>query len=228
MVVWVNTIILGLSVLSVYWIYCIKRNDKAKSAAIVVLQQINDIISNVNDFNESCINNGVIFEQDFFVSTPIIVNNEFKNFSKILLPFFTKDEYEIINNFYQKVSIIARLQNDVKQFSLFSLQSRANNYYQCAYGVCFGMLKENNSEKGVAPINDSIKDLVDKLNQISVPAYIPKQYLTFLQDNLECVNKIDTSSIILKLESISKMNRYNVSPTWLRKMLNSILNFLVE
>lgn len=90
------------------------------------------------------------------------------------------------------------------------------------------MLKENNYEKDVAFINDSIKDLVDKLNQISVPAYIPKQYLTFLQDNLECVNKIDTSSIILKLESISKMNRYNVSPTWLRQMLNSILNFLVE
>mgnify|MGYP004556629997 CR=1 FL=1 len=195
-----NDIILLLSVLITVAIYCMRRGDVVKHAAISVKQQITEIEKNIEYLRKfgvassgSC---SVINEQEWFISTPIFSTNQFELYSAVLIKHLSHDEYELLSSFYKTASVILRLQTDVKQFSYLCMSSKANNFYMI---TCKKMEQ-----------NESTKDIVSEINKwndvnkiINVPSYIPAQYGLYFDKYITEYHQLTGTVLFSKLDKLT-------------------------
>ena len=199
-----NDIILFLSVLITVVIYCMRRGDVVKHAAISVKQQITEIEKNIEYLRKfgvassvaSSVSYSVINEQEWFISTPIFSKNQFELYSAVLIKHLSHDEYELLSSFYKTASVILRLQTDVKQFSYLCMSSKANNFYMIA---CKKMEQ-----------NESTKDIVSEINKwndvnkiINVPSYIPVQYGLYFDKYITEYHQLTGTVLFSKLDKLT-------------------------
>lgn len=195
-----NDIILLLSVLITVAIYCMRRGDVVKHAAISVKQQITEIEKNIEYLRKfgvvSSVSGSVINEQEWFISTPIFSKNQFELYSSVLIKHLSHDEYELLSSFYKTAAVILRLQTDVKQFSYLCMSSKANNFYMV---VCKKMEQ-----------NESTKDIVSEINKwndvnkiINVPSYIPVQYGLYFDKYITEYHQLTGTVLFSKLDKLT-------------------------
>lgn len=228
----VEILVLLISAVSAYLIYHINKLDKIKSAAIAVKQQIKDIEKHIDILKRYCVDSYVINELDLYISTPVINQNQFDRYLEELIPHLSQDEYEMLYSFYELANTIQRLQNEVKQFSLYALQSRANNYYAQSYGLWQKLLSDHversnlegngdnnaqNTEMNVGiNISDSdrvvIQNMVlrfcDEFNKNNVGPYIPVQYKIYFDKYLREYSKLSGTTLLSKIEVLANKKRF--------------------
>ncbi|WP_406044065.1 hypothetical protein [Succinimonas sp.] len=201
----VNDIILFLSVVATVVIYCKRRNDIIRSAAISVKYQIKEIEKNIEYLRKFCTISSslhsIINEQEWFISNPIFTQNKFEIYSAELVPYLTHDEYEQLISFYNTASVLLRLQNDVKGFSMLALSSRGTNYYNAAYGYAF---HQDHSE--VKTIQASLNGFYTSSNDITVNPYVPFQYGVYFDKYITEYKPLTGTVLFDKLEKLSNSN----------------------
>ena len=130
-----------------------------------------------------------------FNSSSVYEANQWDAYQHKLSPYLSNDEYELISNFYEEASVIKRLQNDVKQFCLFSLQNRSVSYYNASYSVI-------QSNPNPDQHQDEINNIRSKFNNVSVQPYIPKHYGMYLSKYLEEYKPLVGTTAFQKLEKL--------------------------
>lgn len=224
--------ILFVSAVSAYVIYHVNKIDKIKSAAIAVKQQIKDMEMHIDILKRYCVDSYAINEQDLYISAPVFNQNQFERYLEALIPHLSQDEYEMLYSFYELANTIQRLQNEVKQFSLYALQARANNYYAQSYGLWQKLLIENiqctnvksdgdnnaqnidmnawvnisDSERVV--IQNKVLKFCDEFNKTNVAPYIPVQYKIYFDKYLREYSKLSGTTLLSKIEILAHKKRF--------------------
>ena len=171
--------VLTITAISAFVFYRMKSVNDVKAAASAVRLQIKDIERKISYLKRFCIGpNFTINESDMFNSSLIYDVNQWDVYHHKLFSHLSTDDYEMISNFYEGASVIRGLQNDVKQFCLFSLQNRSVNYYNASFSV----LKDDASTE---QYQDAINNIGAKFDGVRVASYIPKHYGLYLSKYLD-------------------------------------------
>lgn len=211
--------ILFISAISAFIIYYINHVDKIKSAAIAIKQQIKDTEKHVDILKRYCVDFHAINEQDLYISAPIFNQNQFDKYLEVLIPHLSQDEYEMLHSFYELASTIHRLQSEVKQFSFYALQARANCYYSQSYSLLNGNIAEhgsvngtnidmNTSENNRTLIQNKVTKFGQEFNSINVGAYIPVQYKMYFDKYLSEYSKLSGTTLLNKIDTLAKKKSF--------------------
>lgn len=188
--------ILTITAISAFVFYRMKSVNDVKAAASAVCLQIKDIERKISYLKKFCIGHDfTINESDMFNSSLVYDVNQWDVYHHKIFGHLSTDEYELISTFYEAASVIKRLQNDVKQFCLFSLQNRSVNYYNASYSV---ILSKSNPEQ----YQDEINNIRSKFNTVSIQAYIPKHYGVYLSKYLDDHKPLVGTTAFQRLEKL--------------------------
>ena len=196
-----DSILLTVTAISAFVIYRMTSIDGIKSSATIIKLQIKEIERNISYLKKQCIDQQyTINEANILNSNPVYEINLWDTHSSKIFKELSQDEYEMISEFYENASIIKRLQNDIKQLSLFAMQARSENYHNDIFNHVYMDTDDNTC-------NSNIKDTIQKFNNRSIPSYIPKHYGIFLFKYLNEYKPLDTTAF-QKLEKLANKKKF--------------------
>lgn len=189
--------ILTITAVSAFVIYRIKSVGDVKAAASAVRLQIKDIERKISHIKKFCIGpDFTINELEMFNSTLVYDINQWEVYHHKLFRHLSTDEYELVSSFYEEASAMKRVQIEVKQFFLFSMQNRVINFYNATFSV---VPKDNNIES----CQNDVDNIHSKFNSINVPLYIPKYYGMYLSKHLDEYTPLVGTTAFQKLETLA-------------------------
>ena len=192
-----QNLILILTAILAYFLYHLKERNSARAAARSVFLQVKEMEKNIAYLKSECINtDSSINEQNMYNSPYVYINNKWDIYSHILSRYLSVEEFDTISNFYEKATKINKCQHDVKNFILFGLQNRCNNYFNSIY--CSLNKCEDTSESAAM-----IEKTRIKFDAAQVPPYIPLHYAQYLSKYLTTSPKISGTELSRKLEKLS-------------------------
>lgn len=195
-----NNIILILTLLLTFFIWLNDKRNKEKSYAQIILLQIKNIESIVQEIKIDGLTNGILSES-LFLELPILFEKDYwEEYSHFLIKDLGKDNYEKINNFYQCCSKIKNYQIEVKNKLREALYWRGYHFYNAKYQNDFNVFStDENIKKNELRLNILEKTAISQ-------TYIPNEFPRQLTNLLVEYSPITDTTAYTKLQKIS--NRF--------------------
>lgn len=121
---WSNLLLIFVG-MSAFIVYIQQEHNKKRDAAILIIQQINEVQKKIEDMS-TFISDSSINQIAFYESLPILQYNYWEQYKHYFVEKMTVSGYETINNFYKYVEEISEQQNLIKSIQNDLFQNNQN------------------------------------------------------------------------------------------------------
>lgn len=198
-------IILGTACFT-FIVYRLNKAVKIRTAAIIILSQIDKIEESVDYLKLRCVNSGSINETDIYESIPVLVSNEFNANSPIIIKYFDSRDYGLLSKFYMSAERIAKMQREILEFIHYGLKYKAEIYTTYTYKSIldnknnFSKCKTTQEEPALC-----INRVRDAMNNIQVQTYLPLHHGIHLENYLKEYYPVSGTTAYGKLKKLSQL-----------------------
>lgn len=191
-----QTAVFALAAISAFIVYRVKQVSSIRNSSNIIMLQVKEIEENIRYIMKECIQSGMINEQQMFNSKLVYEENYWDKYHHELFKYIDYDDYNIISSFYKNASVLRKIQVDVKQFSLFSLQAKAMNYYNIIYG-------DGCRNPNVISYPNIMSDVSARFNAMAPKPFIPLHYGIFLSKYVGEFSPLTGTSAYEKLKKLA-------------------------
>lgn len=179
--------------------------SKIRTAATIILSQIDRIEDNVAYLKQHCVFKGIVNEINIYESKPILTINELNIHGAVITKFFDNSEYMKLVNFYDSAERISRMQKEIRDFIYAGLAFKAQNYAMYSYKSA---LETNTSlikrKLTLDDINLKLNETRKLFDSFHVQTYLPIHHGTFIERYINEYYPLSGTTTFATLKKLSQ------------------------